>query len=95
MTTLNAGLEALRDLVAEQPLVKRYSNTITSLVGLAINVIWVLVSLGVDVPEQTTVGVAVAIQVLATIGVRLTPNGVTEKQVAEIEEYVGRHRAED
>lgn len=94
MTAPNPGLDALRELIAEQPLVKRYSNTVTSIAGLGVNVVWVLISLGVDVPEQTTIAVAVAIQVLATIGVRFTPNGVTEKQVAEIEEYVGRHRSE-
>ncbi|OZF40741.1 hypothetical protein CH296_00345 [Rhodococcus sp. 14-2496-1d] len=89
----NAALDALREIVANQPLVKRYSNTVTSLLGLGVNLIWVLIGLGVDIPTNVLVGIAVAIQSLATVGIRFTPNGVTEKQVAEIEEYVGRHRA--
>ncbi|OZE13386.1 hypothetical protein CH249_01780 [Rhodococcus sp. 05-2255-3B1] len=92
MTTPDAGLDVLRDLLAEQPLVKRYSNTVTSLIGLAVNVVWVLVGLGVEIPLPVLGGIAITIQTLATVGIRFTPNGVTEKQVIEIEEYAGRHR---
>lgn len=96
MTNPSANIlgNILRDKLAEQPLVKRYSNTVTSLIGLAINVIWVLVGLGVELPLPVLVGVGVAIQGLATVGVKFTPNGVTEKQVAEIESYVDQRHLE-
>ena len=41
-----------------------------------------------------TAGVLVLVSLGTVVGVKLTPNGVTEKQVAEIEDYVGQHRAE-
>lgn len=83
----------LRDKLAEQPLVKKYANTVTTAVGALVAVVWTLVSLGVELPAQVGQGVLVLIAILTTVGVKLTPNGVTEKQVAEIEDYVGKHRA--
>lgn len=85
-------LEFLREKLARQPLYKKYANTVTSLIATGVNVLWVLISLGVDVPIEATVSVAVAIQALGVIGVKFTPNGVTEKQIADIEAYSGRHR---
>lgn len=84
----------LRDKLAEQPLIKRYANTVTTAVGALVAVVWTLVSLGVELPAQVGQGVLVLIAILTTVGVKLTPNGVTEKQVEEIEDYVGKHRAE-
>jgi hypothetical protein len=84
----------LRDKLAEQPVIKRYANTVTTAVGALVAVVWTLVSLGVELPAQVGQGVLVLIAILTTVGVKLTPNGVTEKQVAEIEDYVGKHRAE-
>ncbi|PZT99498.1 MAG: hypothetical protein DI630_16915 [Gordonia sp. (in: high G+C Gram-positive bacteria)] len=86
--------QILRDKLAEQPLYKKYSNTLTTVGGLTVGVIWLLVSSGIDVPDSVTQGGLVLTSLLTVIGVRLTPNGVTEKQIAEIEAYVGRHRAE-
>ena len=83
----------LREKLAEQPLVKKYANTVTTAVGALVAVVWTLVSLGVELPAQVGQGVLVLIAILTTVGVKLTPNGVTEKQVAEIEDYVGKHRA--
>ena len=83
----------LRDKLAEQPLIKKYANTVTTAVGALVAVVWTLVSLGVELPAQVGQGVLVLIAILTTVGVKLTPNGVTEKQVAEIEDYVGEHRA--
>ncbi len=94
MTAPDLAAVFLRQQLADQPLVKRYANTVTTLVTLGINVLWILISLGVDVPGDVVTGVAVAIQALGVVGVRLTPNGVTEKQVRELESYAGRHRAE-
>jgi hypothetical protein len=84
----------LRDKLAEQPLIKKYANTVTTAVGALVAVVWTLVSLGVELPAQVGQGVLVLIAILTTVGVKLTPNGVTEKQVEEIEDYVGKHRAE-
>lgn len=83
----------LRDKLAEQPLIKKYANTVTTAVGALVAVVWTLVSLGVEMPAQVGQGVLVLIAILTTVGVKLTPNGVTEKQVEEIEDYVGKHRA--
>ncbi|NMO00841.1 hypothetical protein HH308_06390 [Gordonia sp. TBRC 11910] len=82
----------LREKLATQPWYRKSANTVTSILTLGVNVVWVLVSLGVDVDPTIIAGVAAAIQVLGVVGVRLTPNGVTERQIKEIEEYTGRHR---
>jgi hypothetical protein len=84
----------LRDKVAEQPIYKRYSNTVATAVGALVAVVWTLISLGVELPAQVGQGVLVLIAVFTVVGVKLTPNGVTEKQVEEIEDYVGQHRAD-
>ena len=85
----------LRDKVAEQPLVKRYANTVTTAIGAVVAVVWTLISLDVELPAQVGQGVLVIIAVFTVVGVKLTPNGVTEKQVEEIEDYVGQHRNEE
>lgn len=84
----------LRDKVAEQPVYKRYANTVTTAIGAVVAIVWTLISLGVDLPAQVGQGVLVIIAVFTTVGVKLTPNGVTEKQVEEIEDYVGKHRSD-
>ncbi|QXW04000.1 hypothetical protein [Rhodococcus globerulus] len=84
----------LLDKVADQPLVKRYANTATTAVGALVSIVWTLISLGVQLPAQVGQGVLVIIAVFTVVGVKLTPNGVTEKQVEEIEDYVGQHRSE-
>ena len=84
--------EVLRAQLAEQPWYRRSANTVTSIVTLGVNALWVLASVGVDVDPAVIGGVAAAIQVLGVVGIRLTPNGVTQRQIDEIEQYVGRHR---
>ncbi len=85
--------QVLQERLAEQPWYRTSANTVTTAVTLGVNVIWVLVSLGVHVDATIVGSVAAAIQALGVLGVRLTPNGVTERQIKEIEqEYVGRHR---
>jgi len=83
----------LREKLEQQPLVKKYANTVTTAVGALIAVVWTLVSTGIEVPEQLSQGVLVLISLLTVVGVKLTPNGVTEKQVEELTDYVGKHRA--
>ncbi|MCF8605160.1 hypothetical protein L5I01_17540 [Gordonia sp. HY442] len=95
MTSPRPGLdlgEILRDKLADQPWYRTYANTATTLVTLGVNVLWVLVSLGVDI-DPTIIGtVAAGIQALGVVGVKLTPNGVTTRQIDELEQYVGKHR---
>lgn len=83
----------LREKFAEQPLVKRYANTVTTAVGALVAVVWTLISAGVDLPSHVTTGVLVLVSIGTVIGVKFTPNGITERQIAEVEEYVGKHRA--
>ncbi|WP_064059231.1 hypothetical protein [Prescottella equi] len=90
----NPILDVLRAKMAEQPLVKKYANTVTTAVGLVIALLWAVISAGVDVPEGVTSGVLVLISLLTVVGVKFTPNGVTDKQIDELEQYVGRHRAD-
>ena len=85
----------LREKLAEQPWFKRYANTVTSAVGFLVALVWLLVSVGVDLPAEVTSGVLLLVSALTMVGVKFTPNGVTEKQVDEIEAYVGRHRSKD
>ena len=85
--------ELLRQKLEQQPLVKKYANTVTTAVGALIAVVWTLVSAGIEVPDQLSQGVLVLISLLTVVGVKLTPNGVTEKQVEELTDYVGKHRA--
>lgn len=86
--------DLLRDKLAEQPWYRTYANTVVTILTLGVNVLWVLISVGVDV-DPTIIGtVAAAIQALGVVGIKLTPNGVTDRQIGELTEYAGRHRKE-
>ena len=86
--------DLLREKLAEQPAVRRYANTVTATIGAVVGTLWAVLSTGVQLPPQVITGVLVLISLGTVVGVKFTPNGVTEKQVAEIEAYAGRHRAE-
>lgn len=79
--------DLLRDKLAEQPIVKRYANTATTAVGLVVALLWAVIAAGVDVPESVATGVLVLISLATVVGVKFTPNGVTEKQIDELEKY--------
>ena len=83
-------VQVLRDRLADQPWYQRSANTVTAIITLGVNVLWVLTSLGVDVDPTVVAGVAAAIQVLGVVGIRLTPNGVTQRQIRDVEAFVGR-----
>ncbi|WVX87806.1 membrane protein [Gordonia phage BillDoor] len=85
--------DVLQQKLEEQPWYRTVANTVVTLVTLGVNIVWVLIGLGVDVPTEVLIGVAGAIQALGVIGVKFTPNGVTQRQIREIEQYVGKHRA--
>lgn len=87
----NPILEVLRAKMAEQPLVKKYANTATTGVGVLVGTLWMAINAGVDLPEQvTTTGLAI-IGIGTLIGVKFTPNGVTDKQIDELEAYTRRN----
>lgn len=92
MDANDLAVQLLRSRLQQQPLVKRYANTATTAVGLVVAVLWTLISAGVDVSENVMAGGLVLVSLGTMIGVRFTPNGVTDKQVRELEEHVGRHR---
>ncbi|MBM4554315.1 hypothetical protein GS676_02905 [Rhodococcus hoagii] len=83
--------EVLRAKLAEQPIVKRYANTVTTAVGVVVALVWTLISIGIDVPSDVAKWVLVGISLVTMIGVKFTPNGVTDKQINEIEEYAARN----
>ncbi|QGJ94491.1 hypothetical protein PBI_YARN_21 [Gordonia phage Yarn] len=85
--------DVLQQKLEEQPWYRTVANTVVTLVTLGVNIVWVLIGLGVDVPTEVLIGVAGVIQALGVIGVKFTPNGVTQRQIREIEQYVGKHRA--
>ena len=84
----------LQDKLAQQPWWQTYANTVTTVITLGVNVLWVLISLGIDIDPTVIGAVAAAIQGLGVVGVKLTPNGVTRRQIDDLETYVGRHRTE-
>ena len=86
-------VDVLRAQLAAQPWWRTSANTVTSAVTLGVNAGWLLVSFGVDVDPMVIAVVAALVQLLGVVGVKLTPNGVTARQIDELEAYVGRHRA--
>jgi len=94
--TENPQGDIVQDILVEklkqQPWYKTYINTTIVAVTLAVNVIWLLISVGADV-DPTIIGALTGlIQALGVVGVKFAPNGVTPRQIKEIEEYAGRHR---
>ncbi|QXU55197.1 hypothetical protein [Rhodococcus sp. LW-XY12] len=86
-------VDVLRSKLEEQPWYRRVANTVTTASGTLVGVLWLAVSAGVELPTEIIVGGLVLTQIATTVGVKLTPNGVTQRQVAELEDYVGKHRS--
>lgn len=84
--------EILVSKLKEQPWYKTYINTAITVLALGINVIWVLISLGVNIDPTILATVAAFIQAAGAVGVKFAANGVTPRQIKDIEDYVGRHR---
>lgn len=87
----NPILEVLRAKMAEQPLVKKYANTVTTAVAAVVAVLWTVISVGVNLPDQVVVGGLVLASLGTVVGVKFTPNGVTDKQIDELEAYTRRN----
>lgn len=83
--------DRLRDELDQQPWWRRVANTVTAGVGAVVGLLWVLVSSGVDLPAPVTQWVPVVIAALTVVGIKLTPNGVTQRQIDGLT-AVGRHR---
>ncbi|AEV51877.1 hypothetical protein [Prescottella equi] len=87
----NPILDVLRAKMAEQPLVKKYANTVTTAVAAVVAVLWTVISVGVNLPDQVVVGGLVLASLGTVVGVKFTPNGVTDKQIDELEAYTRRN----
>jgi hypothetical protein len=86
-------LAPVRKLYEDQPWFKKISNTVTGATGAAVQLAWLATTLGVDLPDEIEKWGFVVIALLTTLGLRKTPNGITERQLHEIEQaYIGRHR---
>lgn len=93
MTDPNDPLWAVRELIQSQPWYKRFSNTVTAGVGAMVSLVWLGSTVGLEIPDTVQKWGFVVIGVLTALGVRKTPNGMTDTQLKEIEEaYTGRHR---
>nr|WP_172828763.1 hypothetical protein [Prescottella equi] len=91
MMNPNPILDVLRAKMAEQPLVKKYANTVTTAVAAVVAVLWTVISVGVNLPDQVVVGGLVLASLGTVVGVKFTPNGVTDKQIDELEAYTRRN----
>lgn len=89
--TPNPILDVLRAKMAEQPLVKKYANTVTTAVAAVVAVLWTVISVGGNLPDQVVVGGLVLASLGTVVGVKFTPNGVTDKQIDELEAYTRRN----
>ena len=76
--------------IGAQPWYRKSANTVTSIGTLLATILAVVISSGVEIPGNYLVWVAVAIQVLGVIGIRITPNGVTNNVRDAI--LTGKHR---
>lgn len=86
-------LAPIRELYANQTWFKRFSNTVTGATGTLVQVAWLATTLGFDLPDEAEKWGFVIIALLTTLGIRKTPNGITEQQLDQMEEaYTGRHR---
>ncbi|QCQ91721.1 hypothetical protein [Rhodococcus sp. SGAir0479] len=84
--------DLLRPVLESQPWYRKFSNTATSLMGLVVSIVWTIIASGMGLPNQIVVGVLVAIAALTTVGVKNTPNGITERQITEIERYAAERK---
>lgn len=86
--------DLLRTQLDRQPWYRRVANTVTTAVAALVGVVFTAVAAGLELPADLVVGVLVLVQLAAVVGVKLTPNGITARQIDSLEEYAGRHRAE-
>lgn len=93
MTPQSDLVEILQEKKDEQPWYKTYVNSAISSVSLVANVLWALISAGMDVDPLIIIGVLAVIQFAGVMGIKLSTNGVTPKQIKELEDYVGKHRS--
>lgn len=84
--------DLLRSQLEQQPWYRKYANTVTAAVTALVGLLWTAVSAGVAVPPELIAGGLVLLQFAGVIGIKATRNGVTQRQIDELEGYVGRHR---
>lgn len=81
-----------KSYVQNIPFVAQNRKTIANVAGLIANGLILLISLPISGTAQAAI--VIAIQVLAAAVAWLVPNAITEQQAAELDAYVGKHRAE-
>ncbi|MFC9786423.1 hypothetical protein [Rhodococcus sp. NPDC127528] len=84
--------DRLRTELDRQPWWRRVANTVTAAVGAIVSVAWMALSVGLDLPDAVMQWVPVGIAVLTVFGIKLTPNGVTQRQIEDLTAG-GRHRS--
>jgi len=84
--------DLLRSQLEQQPWYRKYANTVTAALTAVVGLIWTAVSAGVEVPPELIAGGLVLLQFAGVVGIKATRNGVTQRQIDELEGYVGRHR---
>lgn len=84
--------DLLRAQLEQQPWYRKYANTVTAALTAMVGLVWTAVSAGVEVPPELIAGGLVLLQFAGIVGIKATRNGVTQRQIDELEGYVGRHR---
>ena len=87
--------DVLRQKLAGQKWYQTYVNGVIVAVTLAVGLLWTGVSLGFEINPDIIASVFVVIQGLGLTGVKMSTNGVTPKQIEDLEKYVGKHRQID
>lgn len=84
--------DLLRYQLEQQPWYRKYANTVTAALTAMVGLVWTAISAGVEVPPELIAGGLVLLQFAGVVGIKATRNGVTQRQIDELEGYVGRHR---
>lgn len=82
--------ERIEQKLQSQSWYQKFSNTATSIGTLVATLLFIVISAGIEIPQEYMVWVLVGIQVLGTIGIRITPNGVTKSTESVL--LGGKHR---
>lgn len=87
-------LDKLAEIMAGQKWWQRYSNTVTASVAGVLQLVWWATAVGVKLPEEVSIGVAVLLVVGQVLGIKMTKNGITQRTYATVASDLnpyGRH----
>lgn len=89
----------LRRKLAAQPWYRQHANTLTAAVTGLLTLVWWAISSGIQLNEQTQVGVGLLLWLAQALGVGKTPDALTSKTVdslvSDVDAAVGRHSRRD